>query len=365
MRLPNSVLPPLVYMFYVLLLVDLKRSKSTPGLVESAGKVPMEAASITRHHTLPAGLPTHSSSIDQHILRSHEVLSGSPTEAQTSIEPAGTTQPSGQQQTDHQETTRIRTVSSVTSFLTGSPLVTSPLPVDNQAPMFHFSPPLTPGPPLPYASPYHVQHNPNIASNVCAPGTASYNEFIPRDVSHDYGIRAPAQFPQAYFPYPHYTQPIPSTGLASSNTQHPMAFLSPFCASTGFVSPISPNISHPRTGIPSASPTQSNSNSTTRRGSSQQAAGTDGHIPSSSVQMFSEASHDSLVQEITRLRERLKSVESENVVMAAKLNQQQWELEHRLSELEMQMTCTSDMASTGSPDDPSNPFENISRESII
>lgn len=346
--------------------VDLKRSKSTPGLVESSGKVPMEAASLTRHHTLPAGLPTHSSSIDQQMFMSHEVQQDSPTEAQTSGFPAATTQPSGSQPTDHHhESTRIRTVSSVTSFLTGSPLVTSPLPVDNQAPMFHFSPPLTPGPPMQFASPYQIQHNPNIAASMCAaPGTPSYNEFIPRDMSHDYGIRAPAQFPQAYFPYTHYTQPIPSTGMTTSHTQQPMAFLSPFCASTGFVSPISPNFSHTRVGIPSASPTQSNTNSTPRRGLSQQATA-EGQNPNSSSQVLSEASHDTLVQEITRLRERLKSVESENIVMAAKLNQQQWELEHRLSELEMQMTCTSDMASTGSTDDPSNPFENISRESII
>jgi hypothetical protein len=344
--------------FLSLISVDLKRSKSTPGLVESSGKIPMQTRSITRHHTLPAGLPTHRSSIDPQQLPSHEGYPATSTEAQTSEEHSHAIQPSGQQQTDHQET-QIRTVSSVTSFLTGSPLVTSPVPVDNQAPMFHFSPPLTPGPPMQYASPYHIQTNPNIVGNICAPGS----EFIPRDVSHDYGIRAPAQFPQGYYPYTHYTQPIASTGVNTANSQQSMAFLSPFCASSGFVPPISPNSFHSRTGIPSASPTQPNSNGTTRRGSAHQTV--DGQVPNSSVQLFNDASHDTLVEEITRLRERLKSVESENVVMAAKLNQQQWELEHRLSELEMQMTCTSDMASTGSTDDPSNPFENISRESII
>ena len=45
--------------------MNLKRCKSTPGLVESAGKVPIQASCITRHHTLPAGLPTRSSSTDQ------------------------------------------------------------------------------------------------------------------------------------------------------------------------------------------------------------------------------------------------------------------------------------------------------------
>lgn len=323
----------------------------------------MQSSSITRHHTLPAGLPTHRSSIDHQDLPSHEVYSESANEAQTTEPDGKINQPAGQhsEQQVH-ETSQIRTASSVTSFLTGSPLVTSPLQMDNQAPMFHFSPPLTPGPPMQYASPYQFQHNPNVA-NMCAPGTAPFNEFMTRDMSHEFGLRAPAQFPQAYYPFTHYTQPIPSTGVNTANTQQPMAFLSPFCASAGFVSPISPNFGHTRTGIPSASPTQPNSNTTTRRSSSQlttegQPTGTFSHI-------LNDATHDTLVDEITRLRERLKTVESENVVMAAKLNQQQWELEHRLSELEMQMTCTSDMASTGSTDDPSNPFENISRESII
>ena len=34
----------------------LERSRSTPGLVESAGKVPLDAMLVHRHHTLPAGL---------------------------------------------------------------------------------------------------------------------------------------------------------------------------------------------------------------------------------------------------------------------------------------------------------------------
>ena len=55
-----------IYNLNVFISVDLKRSKSTPGLVESSGKVPMHSSSITRHHTLPAGLPTtHSASTNQ------------------------------------------------------------------------------------------------------------------------------------------------------------------------------------------------------------------------------------------------------------------------------------------------------------
>ena len=52
-------------------------------------------------------------------------------------------------------------------------------------------------------------------------------------------------------------------------------------------------------------------------------------------------SHEILLQEITRLRNRLQSLETENASMTYKLNQQQWEVEHRLSEIEMHI-CGSD-----------------------
>ncbi|CAF4883011.1 unnamed protein product [Pieris macdunnoughi] len=48
-------------------------------------------------------------------------------------------------------------------------------------------------------------------------------------------------------------------------------------------------------------------------------------------------SHDALESEIKRLRERLYTVETENAAMSAKLNQQQWEVDQRLQEIEMQI----------------------------
>lgn len=338
--------------------MDLKRSKSTPGLVESSGKVPMETTSITRHHTLPAGLPTHRSSIDHTDLQSSRDPhhNGDETHAQQTND-----QSTGVRNADHcteqnMETTQIRTVSSVTSFLTGSPLVRSPLHPEGQAPMFRFSPPLTPGPQVQFSSPFQSQTNPNMA----VPGTAPFAEYTPRDGTHDYGLRAPAQYQQqAYYPFTQFNQAIPGTGMNSVHPQQPITFLSPFCASTGYVSPMSPNFASTRNEAPTSTAPQQAPRSVVNGMSSQPVHAVN------STHIYNEASHDSLVQEITRLRERLKSVESENAVMSAKLNQQQWELEHRLSELEMHMTCTSDLASSGSTDDPSNPFENISRESII
>jgi len=70
---------------------------------------------------------------------------------------------------------------------------------------------------------------------------------------------------------------------------------------------------------------------------------------------------DILLQEISRLRERLHSMETENAAMALKLNHQQWEVDHRLSEIEMQI-CGSDSAGSGS-DDRSSIVPN--KESVI
>lgn len=341
------------YVLFILT-VDLKRSKSTPGLVESSGKVPMLAASITRHHTLPAGLPTHSAS-------TNNLGMAEPTTCD-SVNVSGTAEAVQVNVTETEDQrghdTQIRTVSSVTSFLTGSPLLRSPINVDNQAPMFHFSPPLTPGLPAQYPSPY--VHQSSQLVNTCMVESAPYNDYIPRDASHDIGSRMQAQFQQMQYPYNQFSSPISST-----NSHHQqIAYLSPFCASPAYIPSVSP------TGVPvtksistSAQSSQSYFSTATPRGSLQPTV--EGQTSVSPAQLYNEASHDTLVQEITRLRERLKSVESENAMMAAKLNQQQWELEHRLSELEMHMTCTSDLASTGSTDDRSNPFENISRESMI
>ena len=90
------------------------------------------------------------------------------------------------------------------------------------------------------------------------------------------------------------------------------------------------------------------------------------NVPSGSPASFSyETSQDVLLQEITTLRERLATLESENATMTAKLNQQQWDVENRLSELEMHMCPSSSMASTTSQDDRQDRLEPVNRESII
>ncbi|XP_076392648.1 uncharacterized protein LOC105663968 isoform X1 [Megachile rotundata] len=68
--------------------------------------------------------------------------------------------------------------------------------------------------------------------------------------------------------------------------------------------------------------------------------------------------HEALLAEIKRLRERLICLESENAAMSAKLNQQQWEVENRLAEIEMHICGAS---STSSLEDNNE----RNRESII
>jgi cyclic nucleotide gated channel alpha 3 len=75
-------------------------------------------------------------------------------------------------------------------------------------------------------------------------------------------------------------------------------------------------------------------------------------------------SHEALEGEVKRLRERLHTVESENLTLSAKLTQQQWEVEHRLAEIEMQICGASSRGSESSQDNEPEDTER-NRESII
>lgn len=67
--------------------IALARGKSTPGLVESSGKIPLEAMMITRHHTLPAGLPKQSpSSADEETHDENSMETGENAHAETTVE---------------------------------------------------------------------------------------------------------------------------------------------------------------------------------------------------------------------------------------------------------------------------------------
>lgn len=75
-------------------------------------------------------------------------------------------------------------------------------------------------------------------------------------------------------------------------------------------------------------------------------------------------SHEALEDEIKRLRERLHTVENENVALNSKLSQQQWELENRLADIEMQL-CGASSASSIEHDEHDVEDVERNRESII
>lgn len=74
-------------------------------------------------------------------------------------------------------------------------------------------------------------------------------------------------------------------------------------------------------------------------------------------------SHEALESEIKRLRERLHTVETENVLLSSKLSQQQWDLENRLADIEMQLCGPSSASSVDGEPDVDEVERN--RESII
>lgn len=75
-------------------------------------------------------------------------------------------------------------------------------------------------------------------------------------------------------------------------------------------------------------------------------------------------SHEALEDEIKRLRERLHTVETENIALNSKLSQQQWDLENRLADIEMQL-CGASSASSIDHEDIDVEDVERNRESII
>lgn len=55
---------------------------------------------------------------------------------------------------------------------------------------------------------------------------------------------------------------------------------------------------------------------------------------------------DVLVAEIKRLRERLMGLETENTSLSEKLTKQQWNFDHRLAEIEMQIRSRTSSSSS-------------------
>lgn len=305
----------------------LARSKSTPGLVESSGKIPLEAMMITRHHTLPAGLPKQSpSSGDEETHDENSLETGENAHAETTAE---------QYSKETNDNCDVITVGTMTSPDT---LVGVTTTSHNSFRLPGYSPPI---------SPRSLCQTPNI------PTISAATPILTN------AIGSPAQLSPLSFTYAH-TYPF-------QNHPQQMNFLSPYCVSNT-MNPLS---------SPSLATSRSDNLSSSHINLSPQAHPQPTLLPVSpgynisnygsvSPQSFSyDTPNDVLLKEINTLRERLVSLETENASMTAKLHRQQWDVEHRLSELELHMCQSSSQASTSSHDERIERFEPVNRESII
>lgn len=316
--------------------------------MESDGKVPLETMVISRNHTLPAGLP---------VPHSHDSCSDGEQQSggrQSSEDPPEETERTDGAVIDPSMSpieiatvgtmTKSLTISSMTSYTAGSPPQRSPLFSETK---FTISPPPSPG----------------LATQAqdMSPGGSTSLPY-----GQDVFFRgSPAQLSPlhlAYSPsYPTHQQP--------SN----MNFLSPSCASNSMNPPSSPldmgradNLSSSQVNLASPQTQSAHSLFYQQQPTMPVSPAMTSNMASVSPASFSfDTSQEVLLQEITTLRQRLLSLESENAQMTVKLSQQQWNVEHRLAELEMHICHSSSVASTTSQEERTDRYDQINRESII
>lgn len=369
----------------------LARSKSTPGLVESLGQVPIDTMTMQRHHTLPAGLPKNqNSSAPSRVGSMTSNLGKSDNENTLSTEPGNGSNASGvpvrtiaggiigpydensskhlcEHATNVCTLTTSMTISSITSMTAaGSSPMRSPL--GTEAPRSVFSPPTSPR--LLYGTQPDLQHQ-GHAMQTLLPDMPS---GTPRRV-----VPSPISTQLYHHHITPFCQQQPSVTI-NTPPQISTFFTQPFCASN--YAPSTPTFSRSVAGsIPSSQanlcpplspfppplsvspyPGQAPSIQLSPLPGSSVTGSLTGSLTSPR-----DMSHDLLLQEITSLRERLACLESENAAMTVKLNQQQWDVEHRLAEIEMHMCGSDSVASVdGSATTGDDKLlEPVNRESII
>ncbi|XP_064639641.1 cGMP-gated cation channel alpha-1-like isoform X2 [Lineus longissimus] len=289
---------------------SLARSKSTPGLVESAGKIPLEHMQMTGDYP----------SLNPRPSRDHHSCSDISGEAP----PSTTSDCNAQGHT----TGPTEEKSAIDSGHTAPPTPYITELSQGEPPKFSLTPPSTPmsgHSPLPTTVVPNIGVSPpNITeSNHGSPGLITDN--IPlQSFGAPYSTTATLQMSPISMPL---LSPGGYGGAGSSYRSSTSNLLSPA---------LSPNLTHhslspnqPLNTLQSMSP----------------------HMASSSTcSLARDPSSDILLQEISRLRERLVALETENATMSIKLNQSQWEVEQRLSEIEMHICGSDSIGSGGSGD---------------
>lgn len=363
-------------------LTVIPRSKSTPGLLESSGKVPLEAMLLTRYNTLPAGVLTPQSSQDDRdsTMHSHSCshtpssrglddvsLPGSNSRpqspAQSDGEPGDDSNTGGLAQAASADMTHSMTVSSITSYVTDqssaqkSPVVTeaptggggrSSRGAMGLSPSHSLHRSASPTPVLPSSSQAPGQSLPLQTFSSLPPlsafGPVGGSEFS--SATLPLTIQQPQSLYAGTFTSPQTLGVTPAqtlyTGGATSTTA--ATVLSPF-----HMPYHQQSLSSSGGLLLSTYPPHAHQSASNLMGSSSL-----GSLPK-------DPSQEILLQEITRLRERLVALETENATMSMKLHQQHWEVESRLAEIEMHMCGSDSMASGGSDDKPSSG----NKESVI
>ncbi|XP_012945844.1 vegetative cell wall protein gp1 [Aplysia californica] len=445
--------------------VSMARSRSTPGLVESTGKTPLDSMIVHRHHTLPVGLihkdgsgtggvggtsggvvPVGGPREDDHSLKA---LINTQSEDNLISRCAGEPRRFSSDSTHHAgNMTTSMTISSMTSYCGTPPqrspnvgeggpaavigpamvigknpfssppspkiLVRSDTSVVSSAPLVNGHPSLS------HLTPHHGAPPPQPVSPAAAAAAAAHAQYAYQNLTF---INPAAHHPH----HPHHHQPInflspfctpppPGANYPASPSNFP-ASPAGFQGSSpgpGLIIPQAPSTPSSHTGmLPSPLATQATpplvsypshphspallrhasthlgtaSPSTTTAQLSQLLPSSYVHQPpapapapaplssSSSLQhsplpQRDEGQSEMLLKEITRLRERLAQLEGENSALTVKLNQQQWDVESRLTELEMHICQSDSVASTEfdgdslRQDSKSTPPA-VNRESII
>ncbi|XP_059139931.1 cyclic nucleotide-gated cation channel beta-1-like [Physella acuta] len=371
--------------------VSMSRSRSTPGLVESTGKMPLDSMIVHRHHTLPVGLIHKDGSSggpaarDDHALKT---LTNTQSEDNL-ISRCATDQPrrmSSDSQHPVGNMTTSMTISSMTSYC-GTPPQKSPICTEPARNPFS-------APPSPKIAAYQIRDNTSIVST--APlmnGHSSLGHLTPH---HGPPPLSPAPPQYAYH------------NMTFLNAGQPINFLSPFCAPPGnypaspshfpgspasyqhsptptLLLPQPPSTPSSHGGLLSLAtqaPIQSyphspsllhhspHSLTSTSTQLQPHYPSTQLHSPHSPIPAREPTPSETLLKEITRLRERLAQLEGENTALTVKLNQQQWDVESRLTELEMHICQSDSVASTDfdgdslRQDSKSTP-PTVNKESII
>ena len=351
----------------------LARSKSTPGLVESVAIIPLETMPINRHNTLPPGLTVMSSSGPGSHCSFHTRMDDlASMDEQLSDSDESQEREYAMKQAASADITHSMTVSSITSYVTDASAQKSPLATDAPPGALSTSPPS--------ARPCTVSNMPaQVYQPAITIGSPSQSPFIPIDAIG----RNTAAYPPAHSPVPfgagmelsgrayahppsgsQITQISPfNTPYISSHHGLPPPPLPPPPHSSGggglqplAIPPQQPSSPGMLSAVSNHSPMSVSPSQYTSYSPGLNNASSAGSLP------VSEQSTEALLHEITRLRERLHMLETENSSMNLKLSQKQWEVDNRLAEIELHICGSEDESSVPSSEKDETC---VSKESVI